>query len=890
MFLVLFSLFLILIGSVFVVKADFTQNKIDSKITKSLENSDEVRVVIKLKDVQNKFNFVPASNEYTLTAANNVVDEIGEENVKYVFDEGKTIDAFVNAEDVENLKNNNNVESVQLEGIKYLMLQESVPLINGTITQRIQQNGINLTGIGQTICIIDSGVNYSHADFGGCYGNNVQTSNCKVIGGYDYCADNSVCSTEDSIPEDAYGHGTHVSGIAAANGSITGVAPGAKIVMIKACNATGACSDGDIAAGINWCVSNRSIFNISVISMSLGGADYTSYCESDNAQITSAINSAVAQNISVVVAAGNSYLATKISAPSCVQNATPVSATTKLDVIDTSYANRNALVMLMAPGTSINSTYLSGGYTPLSGTSMATPHFAGAIVILRQYMNLTGQSKTPQQIEDLLNSTGKFIPDTAPTAVANYSRIDIYSAVNELSFNYVNLTSPSINLVTKQNQTFICNVSSNNGLSNITYYLWNSTGLENYSTQNVSGLINGSVFSYNFTHEDNYSWNCLGKNNLSFSKMASSNYSLRYDITTPVLTINLPVNNSWNNGRFNVSLNENGSCFYSLNGTANRTMSSTDNRNFYATNGSLVQDSVYNISYSCNDSAGNMNISNMISFTNDLTTPNITLNSPAEGYSATGAQTLVFYYNVTDNLNLSSCSLIMDGSSVGSNATAVVNNSENNISYETAVGTHNWQINCTDLAGNVGSNGTRSLTINAVVVQNNNNGGGSSGGGGAPASANYVLTEEQASSGYTKSLALNDKITLDINNNQHSVKVNNLASDRVNLTIQSNPIYVVLGIGQDIRINLTSADYYDLYVKLEGVSGTKANVTVREINESISESNKIGEIDKTSSNESNISKDNKGWKWVIIGVGVLVILIVVILFAEGHRRHRKKRR
>ena len=99
----------------------------------------------------------------------------------------------------------------------------------------MQSNGINLTGEGQTICIIDTGIDYNHTDFGNCYGNNNPDSECKILGGIDYCADDTTCTSTDNYPDDAHGHGTHVAGIAAANGSLKGVAPGAKLIIIKAC-------------------------------------------------------------------------------------------------------------------------------------------------------------------------------------------------------------------------------------------------------------------------------------------------------------------------------------------------------------------------------------------------------------------------------------------------------------------------------------------------------------------------------------------------------------------------------------------------------------------------------------------------------------------------------
>ncbi|MBU1203804.1 MAG: S8 family serine peptidase, partial [Nanoarchaeota archaeon] len=101
------------------------------------------------------------------------------------------------------------------------MLQDSVPLINASVVHSVMVGGVNITGIGQTICVVDTGVDYTHADLGGCFGDG-----CKVIAGYDFI-------NNDADPLDDNGHGTHVAGIAAASGGITGVASGANIVAVK---------------------------------------------------------------------------------------------------------------------------------------------------------------------------------------------------------------------------------------------------------------------------------------------------------------------------------------------------------------------------------------------------------------------------------------------------------------------------------------------------------------------------------------------------------------------------------------------------------------------------------------------------------------------------------
>lgn len=412
-----------------------------------------------------------------------------------------------------------------------ISLQDSVPLINATKIWTAQQGGFNLTGKGETVCVIDTGIDYNHVDLGGCYGNNNANSNCKVIGGYDYV-------NNDENPIDDNGHGTHVAGIATANGKIKGVAPDARLIAMKVCNSGGGCAENKIANGIEWCINRSQEFNISIISMSLGSpcgvndtsGCYTGYCNSDT--LATDINNATRYNISVVVASGNGdsggAIADAISSPACVENATPVASTNKADTNISTFAdtwNNKSLLILAAPGESINSTWYDGSYAIESGTSMATPHVSGAIAIIKQYLKITSQQKTTNEIRALLNNTGKQIYDGYSTR--NFSRIDIFSAIYSLDNQPPNVTlnSPAngTQILSTFNQTFRCS-ATDISLRNVTFYLWNSTSTYNITSQNVSGEY--ASFEVNLTNipKDNYNWNCFytdEKNQRNFS--ASNN-------------------------------------------------------------------------------------------------------------------------------------------------------------------------------------------------------------------------------------------------------------------------------------------------------------------------------------------------------------------------------
>ena len=494
--------------------------QVDSKIYKEFESNEKVKVIVLLKEESNKSAVASSlsKDEFKLKHKYNIINGFSGE---------------VTAEGIEKLKSDSRVEKIEFDYPVRAFLQDSVPLINATNTWNVQANGKNITGLYETVCIIDTGVNYSHPDLGGGYGENNASSNYKVLGGYDFV-------NNDSNPMDDYGHGTHVAGIVSANGSIKGVAPDSKIIAIKALDYNGDGTFDNIIAGIDWCVNNASAFNISVISMSLGTLVlYDDYCDDEAPSMKNAINSAISKNISVIIATGNSESTTSISSPACIQNSTAVAASTKADAV-ASYSNRNNITDLIAPGSGINSTMIPNpaglvlqacgtgkAYCSLDGTSMSTPHVAGAFALLYQYNHMNSRNVTPQQIQNALNSTGKQINDTSGNNL-NYSRINIYSAL--LSFDTtapnVTLNSPQNNAnLTNANVTFNCTAKDGFSLSSITLY-GNWTGSWIANETNSTPTNNTPTIFTKFLNGGIYAWNCYACDNFNNCNFSSSNYTI----------------------------------------------------------------------------------------------------------------------------------------------------------------------------------------------------------------------------------------------------------------------------------------------------------------------------------------------------------------------------
>jgi subtilisin family serine protease len=213
----------------------------------------------------------------------------------------------------------------------------------------------------------------------------------------------AVCSLTSTY-NDEHGHGTHVAGTIAArddNNGVVGVAPGAQIWSVRVIGVEGYGCNSDVIDGVNWVTERRLEFNdgagdgdagidFAVANMSLGTLDSPALC--------SAVAASVAAGITYVVAAGNDGADAATKSPANCPTAITVSALadyngqqgggaaptcSSLGADDSlaSFSNFGSVVDIAAPGVCINSTWLNGGYQLSSGTSMASPHVAGAAVL-----------------------------------------------------------------------------------------------------------------------------------------------------------------------------------------------------------------------------------------------------------------------------------------------------------------------------------------------------------------------------------------------------------------------------------------------------------------------------------------------------------------------------
>jgi subtilisin family serine protease len=233
---------------------------------------------------------------------------------------------------------------------------------------RVSQRNLNLTrpfsypinsGIGVTAWVVDTGLDANPAEFG---------NRARFEKSFD---PNYVHGTS---PLDGNGHGTHVAGTI---GSLTyGVAKNVTVRGLQVCTAEGLCSYSWILSAIQHVVDVHKASGSSrvrhVINMSLGGGA--------SASIDAAVKSATDAGVAVVVAAGNDGGDACLNSPARAPSALTVAASQNNDYLAT-YSSRGKCVDLIAPGTSIKSTWPGRQTMIISGTSMATPHVTGAVAI-----------------------------------------------------------------------------------------------------------------------------------------------------------------------------------------------------------------------------------------------------------------------------------------------------------------------------------------------------------------------------------------------------------------------------------------------------------------------------------------------------------------------------
>ncbi|MET0646341.1 MAG: S8 family serine peptidase [Pyrinomonadaceae bacterium] len=348
----------------------------------------------------------------------------------------------VDAAGVEALRSSPEVSTVTEDVPIPAALAESTALVGAPAAWTA-----GFTGSGQTVAILDTGVDKSHSFLAGkvvseaCYSTTSGANNSNSV-----CPGGASESTSSGSGVNCSGvngcdHGTHVAGIAAGRGtSFSGVAKDANVIAIQIFSRFNSASDcrgsapcvltygSDQMKGLERVYALRNTFNIAAVNMSIGGGQNSSNC--DGNPLKAVIDNLRAAGIATVIASGNEGYKDSIASPACISSAVSVGSTSDgsgFETLDSvsSFSNSASFLSLLAPGSVIRSSVPGGNFSNKEGTSMATPHVAGAWAVLKS----KSPSATVPQVLGALRDTGRLVTDVNGITKP---RIRVDAAVNAL--------------------------------------------------------------------------------------------------------------------------------------------------------------------------------------------------------------------------------------------------------------------------------------------------------------------------------------------------------------------------------------------------------------------------------------------------------------------------
>ena len=308
------------------------------------------------------------------------------------------------AENLRQMESDPQVTSIEEDIVGEAALAESIPMVNANVAW-----SSGYTGTGQTVAIVDSGVDRNHTFLGGrvisegCYSSNVSGQSSTVCPGGVTESTAVGSGINCAVTIEGCSHGTNVAGIAAGSGaSFSGVAKNANIVAIQifseftptACGSSSSCArywTSDLIRGLDRVIALKSsIPSIQVVNLSLQtGQQFTSNCDSNHAATKAAVDALRSLGVATIICAGNFSFTNALTAPACISSSISVgsvddgSSGTTFGVVS-NFSDSSPLLHLLAPGRWINSSIPGNLFQEYSGTSMAAPHVTGTFALMRQ--------------------------------------------------------------------------------------------------------------------------------------------------------------------------------------------------------------------------------------------------------------------------------------------------------------------------------------------------------------------------------------------------------------------------------------------------------------------------------------------------------------------------
>lgn len=301
-------------------------------------------------------------------------------------------------------------------------------------------------GEGMTVAVIDSGIRYTHEDLRG-----------RVVAKVDFSGDGNIV--------DAIGHGTHVSGIIAANGINVGVAPKARIVMLKVFDKDGRSKGSSIENALAWALEHKEEYGITCVNMSFGVSLNLSQ-DTPDFQISKAMGLLRGEGVACIVSAGNSYHMYQeqgMAYPASESGSISVGAVYDDDVGSRNYSSGAGafstgadrvmpfsqrlhesksdtnMTDIFAPGGGMKSTGTANDTASavMDGTSMSAPFVAGVVLLVQEYhLRKRGRLPTVDEVESILRMSAKTIndgddeDDNVRNTMLDYPRVDALGALD----------------------------------------------------------------------------------------------------------------------------------------------------------------------------------------------------------------------------------------------------------------------------------------------------------------------------------------------------------------------------------------------------------------------------------------------------------------------------
>jgi hypothetical protein len=234
-----------------------------------------------------------------------------------------------------------------------------------------------------------------------------------------------------------------------------------------------------------------------------------------------------------------------------------------------------------------------------------------------------------------------------------------------------------------------------------------------------------------------------------------------------------------------------------------------------------------------------------------------------------------FYYNISDDSNISGCTLYLDDVG-GVNNSTTINKSENNSLGGTtiSVGTHSAYVSCIDQWGNVGNSSNVTFEVIAVLEETPTSSGGST---------SYGLSSEALENGFSRNVGSNFVWKFNAGNENHTITFNDIYTDSLVFTIASTPRIFTVKLNESILIDVEEDGVYDLNITYNKYYGRLANVGIKAVSVKYGEED-IGVVDSGETEVEVIVEPESNTDWII---GIIVVALIIIgLVLVNKRRAR----